>query len=64
VADSDNHLAGRLPAVPYPALRQLDSLVGRWEASGSFLNGSIEFEWMEGGFFLIQRVDVVRRIGQ
>jgi hypothetical protein len=57
MADSNNDLAGRLPAVPYPALRQLDVLVGSWEASGPFLNGSIRFEWMEGGFFLIQHVD-------
>jgi hypothetical protein len=57
VADNNNHLAGRLPAEPHPALRQLDRLVGAWDVSGPFLNGSISFEWMEGGFFLIQRVD-------
>ena len=57
MSDSNNHLAGHLPADPYPALQQLDVLVGTWEASGSFLNGSIRFEWMEGGFFLIQHVD-------
>jgi hypothetical protein len=57
VADNNNHLAGRLPAEPHAALRQLDRLVGAWDVSGPFLNGSISFEWMEGGFFFIQRVD-------
>jgi Protein of unknown function (DUF1579) len=57
VADNNNHLAGRLPAEPHPAVRQLDRLVGAWDVSGPFLNGSISFEWMEGGFFLIQHVD-------
>lgn len=57
MSDSNNHLAGRLPAEPYPALRQLDRLVGEWEVTGSFLQGVISFEWMEGGFFLVQRVD-------
>lgn len=53
----NNHLAGRLPSEPYAALRQLDRLVGTWEVSGSFFQGTISFEWMEGGFFLVQRVD-------
>ena len=57
MADSNNDLAGRLPAVPHQALRQLDALVGEWEVSGPFLNGSVRFEWMDGGFFLIQQVD-------
>jgi hypothetical protein len=53
----NNPLAGRLPSEPYVALRQLDRLVGTWEVSGSFFQGTISFEWMEGGFFLVQRVD-------
>jgi hypothetical protein len=57
MADSNNHLAGRIPADPYPALRQLDRLVGEWMVTGPFVQGRISFEWMEGGFFLIQRVD-------
>ncbi len=57
MTDRNNHLAGRLPSEPYPALRQLDRLVGTWEVTGSFLQGTISFEWMEGGFFLVQRVD-------
>ena len=43
MADSNKHLAGRIPATPYPALRQLDRLVGAWEASGPFLTGTIRF---------------------
>jgi hypothetical protein len=57
MADSNNHLAGRIPVTPYPALRQLHRLVGAWEASGPFFTGTVRFEWMEGGFFLVQHVD-------
>lgn len=57
MADSNNHLADRIPAEPHPALHQLDRLVGRWQVSGSFLKGVISFEWMEGRYFLIQQVD-------
>jgi hypothetical protein len=57
MADSNNHLAGSLPVEPYPQLRRLDRLVGRWQAIGPFLQGSVTFEWMDGGFFLIQHVD-------
>jgi hypothetical protein len=57
MADSNNHLAGRIPAEPYPALRQLDPLVGTWDVSGPFLNASLRFEWMDGGFFLVQHID-------
>jgi hypothetical protein len=42
---------------PNPDLRSLDRLVGTWEVSGE-ARGTVSFEWMEGGFFLIQRVDL------
>jgi hypothetical protein len=42
---------------PSPALKRLDKLVGTWKVSGD-AQGQITFEWMEGGFFLIQRVDL------
>ncbi len=61
MADSNNHLAGRIPPEPYPSLRQLDRLVGDCEANGPFPQGRISFTWMDGGFFLIQRVDADRR---
>ena len=57
MADRNNHLAGLLPAEPYPALRQLDRLIGRWQVTGSLVQGFMTYEWMEGGFFLIQHVD-------
>lgn len=57
MGDNNNRLAGRLPSEPYPELRQLDRLVGAGEVSGSLLSGTVVFEWMEGGFFLIQRID-------
>jgi hypothetical protein len=61
MADSNNQLAGRLPAEPHQKLRQLDRLVGTWEIGGAFLQGVTRFEWMEGGFFLIQHVDANAR---
>jgi hypothetical protein len=57
MSDSNNQLAGRLPHEPYPTFRRLDRLVGDWVVTGAFLHGRLSFEWMEGGFFLIQRVD-------
>ena len=44
MADRNNHLAGLLPAEPYPALRQLDRLIGRWQVTGSLLEGHMIFE--------------------
>jgi hypothetical protein len=44
---------------PSPALKGLgDALVGTWRLSGG-AEGQIRYEWMEGGLFLIQRVDIV-----
>jgi hypothetical protein len=41
-----------------PDLKRLgDRLVGTWEVTGG-AQGRVTFEWMEGGFFLIQRVDL------
>jgi hypothetical protein len=42
---------------PSPALKSLDKLTGTWILSGDAV-GRISYEWMEGGFFLIQRVDI------
>jgi hypothetical protein len=46
-------------AEPDARLRQLDRLVGTWTVSGG-VTGQITFEWLEGGFFLTQRVDLDR----
>lgn len=44
-------------AGPNLDLKNLDRLVGTWEVSGG-ARGTAAYEWMEGGFFLIQRVDL------
>jgi hypothetical protein len=48
---------------PSAALRRLDRLVGTWAMSGD-VGGTVTYEWMEGGFFLIQRVDLRQQDGQ
>ncbi len=45
------------PPEPGSDLKALDRLVGTWEMSGD-VEGCVSFEWMEGDFFLIQRVDL------
>jgi hypothetical protein len=42
---------------PNPDLRALDKLVGTWEVSGG-AEGKIKFEWAEGGFFLVQHIEL------
>jgi hypothetical protein len=49
-------------AVPEPSaeLRELgERMVGRSRLSGG-VEGTVRFEWMEGGYFLIQHVDLVQ----
>ena len=42
---------------PNPALKRMgDALVGTWNVTGG-AQGQIRYEWMEGGFFLMQHVD-------
>jgi hypothetical protein len=43
--------------LPSPVLKKLDRLVGTWNISGGAV-GTLTYEWMEGGFFLIQHVDL------
>jgi hypothetical protein len=50
---------------PHPALRRLDFLVGRWSMRGHLLGsteenivGQAEYEWLPGGHFLRQRVQL------
>lgn len=45
---------------PAADLKALDRLVGTWEVSGPTLHGQVTYEWMEGGFFLLQHVDFVQ----
>lgn len=42
---------------PNPDLETLNRLVGMWKISGE-AEGTVTYEWMEGGFFLIQYVDL------
>jgi hypothetical protein len=54
MADSDGS-----GAAPQPArdLKALDRLVGTWRISGG-AEGTSTYEWMDGGFFLIQHVEL------
>lgn len=44
---------------PNPDLKSLDRLIGTWKQSGE-VDGEITYEWAEGGFFLIQHVDMIQ----
>jgi hypothetical protein len=56
MSDDNNELAGRLPTRPHAKLTALaDVLVGRWRMHGPTIDGTVSFEVMEGGFFLIHR---------
>lgn len=55
--DSDTTNDGQQAREPDPALKTLDRLVGTWELSGD-TKGTVTYEWMRGGFFLIQRIDL------
>jgi hypothetical protein len=52
------------PAAPNAALRSLDVMVGSWELEGRVfdsedeIRGRLELEWLDGGYYLVQRVDV------
>ena len=58
MAEHNNHLAACLPETPHPQLKTLEPLIGRWRIEGPDVSGEIVYEWMEGGFFLIQRFDL------
>ena len=47
-------------ATPHPSLRTLDVLVGTWQISGPGHHGTVTYEWMDGGHFLIQHVNLVQ----
>jgi len=55
--DTNNVQAHDQPPEPNPDLKNLDRLVGTWRMSEE-VSGTVTYEWMEGGFFLIQRVDL------
>lgn len=58
MADNDTtSQAEQPPPEPYPGLANLNKLVGTWKVSGPDINGQVTFEWLDGGFFLLQHVD-------
>ena len=56
MTDPPQHDDGRSTG-PDAALRALDRLVGTWEVTGG-ARGAVHYEWMEGGHFLVQHVDL------
>lgn len=46
------------PLKPNPDLRSLDRLVGTWQVYGD-ATGEVRYEWLEGGFFLMQHFDLL-----
>jgi len=59
VTENDNAQAQQQPPTPNPDLKNLDRLVGTWKVSGPDIHGQVTYEWMEGGFFLMQHFDFV-----
>ena len=57
--DNTNTQVQQQPPKPNPDLKSLDRLVGTWKVSGPDIDGHVTFEWMEGGFFLMQHFDFV-----
>ena len=45
------------PPRPSADLQPLERLIGTWKQSGE-VAGEVTYEWAEGGFFLIQHVDM------
>jgi hypothetical protein len=56
--DTDVYEQQQAPT-PNPDLDGLSRLVGTWTVSGG-AEGTVTYEWMEGGFFLLQRVDLAQ----
>jgi hypothetical protein len=52
--NDDQKLAHKL----YPGLNNLNRLVGNWKVSGSEIEGLVRYEWLEGGFFLVQHFNL------
>lgn len=59
MTENNNSQTQSQPPKPNPDLKGLDRLVGRWQVSGG-AEGTVTYEWMEGGFFLIQHVDLAQ----
>jgi hypothetical protein len=57
MTEKTNQSAAYQPVQPYPDLKSLEKLVGTWNLSGE-TTGQVTYEWLEGGFFLLQHVDM------
>src|SRR6478752_6534376 len=57
--NSDNsNTQPQQPPTPNPELKRLERLVGTWKVFGPEIDGQVTFEWLDGGFFLVQRFDL------
>ncbi len=56
-SENNNAQTEQQPPIPNPDLSSLDRLVGIWRVSGG-ATGQVTYEWMEGGFFLMQHFDL------
>jgi hypothetical protein len=57
MSDNNTNIQIEQALKPNPDLKSLDRLEGTWDVSGG-VQGTIRYEWMEGGFFLFQHVDL------
>jgi len=57
MTDKTDLQAQQQTPLPNPDLEGLEILVGAWDVSGG-ARGRVTYEWMEDGFFLLQRVDL------
>jgi len=57
MSDMNDALMEQKASEPSAAIRKLDRLVGTWNISGG-AQGQVRYEWLEGGFFLVQYVDL------
>jgi hypothetical protein len=56
---TQKHKAKHPAPKPYAGLKTLNKLVGTWKVFGPGIKGKVRFEWMTGGFFLMQHVDLI-----
>lgn len=58
MAETDNSRPSQQSPKPSSGMKSLDRLAGTWKVSGE-AQGEIKYEWMDGGFFLVQHFDLV-----
>lgn len=47
------------PAGPQDDIKALSKLLGTWQVSGGAV-GTVRYQWLEGGYFLIQHIDLTQ----